>query len=170
MGTFTPVPAIPAVTTPKVDFEILGMDSSEPTNLEESDPHFTKATAVDLGPLPARVAAEGAVGDPFAVQIDFGGGFTAPLHDLYKFTLTAPFTLVYITLEPRADVGDLDLFLLRPNFASLLVPFAQIPRYGGTASAREIMGAYLGPGTWYLGVSAFAGDVKYHLRVVPWAP
>ena len=77
VGTFTPVLAIPAVTTPKVDFEILGLDSSEPTNFEESDPHFTKATAVDLGTLPARVAAESAVGDPFAVQIDFGGGFTA---------------------------------------------------------------------------------------------
>jgi hypothetical protein len=168
--TFTPVPAIPAVTTPKVDIEILGLDSSEPNSFEESDPHFTKATAVDLGALPARVAAESAVGDPVAAQIDFGGGLTAPLHDLYKFTLTAPFTLVYITLEPSADVGDLDLYLLRSNFGSPLVPFAQIPRYGGSASAREIIGAFFGPGTWYLGVSAFAGDVKYHLRVVPWAP
>jgi hypothetical protein len=168
--TFTPVPAIPAVTTPKVDIEILGLDSSEPNSFEESDPHFTKATAVDLGTLPARVAAESAVGDPFAVQIDLGGGFTAPLHDLYKFTLTAPVTLVYITLEPKADVGDLDLYLLRSNFGSPLVPFGQIPRYGGTASAREIIGARFGPGTWYLGVSAFAGNVKYHLRVVPQAP
>jgi hypothetical protein len=168
--TFTPVLAIPAVTTPKVDIEILGLNSSEPKSFEESDPHFTKATAIDLGTLPARVAAESAVGDPFAVQIDFGGGITSPLHDLYKFTLTAPFTIVYITLEPKADVGDLDLFLLRSNFGSPLVPFAQIPRYSFTASAREIIGAFFGPGTWYLGVSAFAGDVKYHLRVVPWSP
>ncbi len=168
--TFTPVLAIPAATTPKVDIEILGLDASEPNNLEESDPHFTKATAVDLGTLPARVAAESAVGDPFAVQVNFGGGETYPLHDLYKFTLTAPVTIVYITLEPRADVGDLDLYLLRSNFGSPLVPFAQIPRYSATASAREIIAARFGPGTWYLGVNAFAGDVKYHLRVVPQAP
>ena len=50
--TFTPVLALPAVTTPKVDIEILGFDPSEPNRLEESDPHFTKPTAIDLGRCP----------------------------------------------------------------------------------------------------------------------
>jgi hypothetical protein len=89
---------------------------------------FTPVLAIPAATTPK--AGESAVGDPFSVQIDFGGGVTSPLH----------------------------------------VPFAQIPHYSFTASAREIIGAFLGRGTWYLGVSVFAGDVKYHLRVVPLSP
>jgi hypothetical protein len=175
VNTFTPVPALPLLTTPRVDLEILGLDTSEPRRLSEADTHFAFPNAQDLGPLPALVTGRAALTDPFQVRVDFGFGDFLPVHDLYRFQTTRAATVVFVTLEPQKDVGDLDLYLFRPPPSSCLVPGSPcdipmgfpIPRYSIKASSREMFGIALPPGTWYLGVSAVDGNVKYRLRVVP---
>jgi hypothetical protein len=164
---FTPVLTLPlGVTTHNVDLEVNGLDTSEPNVVKEDGLHPTVATAQALGSLPVRLRGEAAASDPAGIGVDFGGGAVGLVQDVYKFTLTADSTLVWISLEPTKDKGDLDLYLFFST-AKGLVPVAQVPRYSATETAHELIGGVFGPGTWYIGVSAFEGDLKYDLRVIP---
>src|SRR5262249_39343725 len=125
------------------------------------------AAAQPLQPLPVVVSGEAAETDPFQMFVQFSGGFQAPLHDLYKFTLPAP-TIVWISLEPigNAPKNDLDLYLFRNVNSNQALP----TRFSATETPHELIAVRLSAGTWFIGVSAFAGDVQYLLQVVPQAP
>jgi hypothetical protein len=172
--TFTPVHVSAANVRHAIDLEINGLDSSEPLEAGEDASHMTKATAQALTSLPIMVQASVAHSDPFAVQIDFGGGQFAPLHDLYRFSIPATPTLFWIALEPIGEGAtfnaDLDMYLLLPSF-NPTVPFSTVARFSSSATSHELIGVRaVGPTTLYIGIGAFAGEARYRLRVLPQAP
>jgi hypothetical protein len=173
VAVFTPVTLGPGNVRPAVDLEVLGLDTSPPAEVGEDASHMTKATAQVLGPLPVLVQGSAAENDPFVTVVSLGGGQFAPVPDLYRFTLGAT-TTVWISLEPIGEgarfSADLDLYLFLSSFNPSVVPIGTVPRYSLTGSAHELIGVRLGAGTYYLGVSPFAGKGKYRLRVVPEAP
>jgi hypothetical protein len=75
-------------------------------------------------------------------------------------------TLVWISLEATAEAGDIDLYLLKSSAVGVITP-SQILRSSLTETTHELIGAYFGAGTFYVGVSGFQGDVKYKLRILP---
>jgi hypothetical protein len=159
-----------------IDFEINGLDTANPSFANEVDAHSTFATAQNLGALPARVSGTASVEDPFTV-VSLGEGIS----DLYSFTTTAPRTVVWMSLEPRNDrdrdrdhgrdrdrdvapTGDLDLFLVLPP-ATATGPVRTL-RFSATETNHELVGVALAPGTYFVGVGAFEGAVRYDLRVM----
>jgi hypothetical protein len=101
------------------------------------------------------------------VKIDFGAPGTARVHDLFKFTVTST-GLFVITLDPISGAGDLDLYVLG-DFSgkkiSLISPFME--GLSASPESNEVVGVTLFPGTYYIGVSAFAGSFNYRLRIIP---
>jgi hypothetical protein len=173
VSAFTPVTVKAGVARHAIDLEIKGLDNSAPVEVGEDASHMTKATAQTLGSLPIMVQGSVSEEDPFAVSVRFGPTSAAPVPDLYKFTLTST-KLVWISLEPIGEGeqfnADVDLYLFLSTFAEPLIPFSAVPRYSGTATSHELIGVRLGAGTYYIGVSPFAGSARYRLRVVPEAP
>jgi hypothetical protein len=95
-----------------------------------------------------------------------------PVQDVYSFTV-AP-GVYWISLEPATPghnhTGDLDLYLFFSN-AGAVVPVSQVPRFSLTSTSHELIGVRFGAaGTFLIGVSAFEGNVKYKLRVLPEPP
>lgn len=168
VSKFTPVLALPTVTRRKVDLEINGFAQSPVQAVQEIGLHNTIASAQALGPIPLRLEGEAADRDPAGIFVNLGAPPFAPIQDVYKFTLTAPSTLVWISLEGTPGTGDIDLYLLRSSAVGVITP-SQILRSSLTETTHELVGAYFGPGTFYVAVSAFQGDVKYKLRILPMA-
>lgn len=170
---FTPVTVKAGNVRHSIDLEIKGLDTSAPVEVGEDASHMTKATAQTLGSLPIMVQGSVSDEDPFAVSVQFGPTSTAPVPDLYKFTLTST-KLVWISLEPIGEgakfSADLDLYLFFSTFPEPVIPISTVPRFSATTTSHELIGVRLGAGTWYIGVSPFAGSAKYRLRVLPEAP
>jgi hypothetical protein len=105
--------------------------------------------------------------------VQFPDGSAAPVHDLYSFQVTPG--VYWISVEPTDPnaPGDLDLYLFFSNVNPNVVPLAQVPRFSLNASSHELIGVRFGgtgTSTFLIGVSAFAGDVKYKLRLLPEPP
>jgi hypothetical protein len=168
---FKPVLVLPALVSKHVDLEVNGLDSSAPAVLDEAASHSTVPTAQPLPALPVQVRARAAATDPFTLRVQFPDGSAAPVHDLYSFQVTAG--VYWISVEPTDPdaPGDLDLYLFFSNVNPNVVPLAQVPRFSLAAGSHELIGVrFAGAGTFLIGVSAFAGDVKYKLRVLPEPP
>jgi hypothetical protein len=172
VSDFTPVRVEAGKLTRGIDLEINGLDNVEPPHAKEDPSHLTLATAQNLGTLPARVTGSASLEDPFHLLVDFGGGQGEGIQDLYKFQTTRPVTIVWMSLEPRDEAsnasGDLDLFLFRATANPDVVRIGSNgnPRFSATGTSHELIGVALGPGTWFLGVGAFDGSVRYQLRVM----
>jgi hypothetical protein len=159
VSNFTPVRVRAGRLTKDVDLEINGLDNDDPEHAKDGPDHATIATAQDLGALPARVSGTASTEDAFAIAA-LGEG----IPDLYKFTTTAARSVVWISLEPHNDKapGDLDLFLIRQTPTGGL----QLVQFAASNTSHELLGVALGPGTWFVGVGAFDGSVRYELRVM----
>jgi len=157
-GTFTPVTIRAGEVTTGIDLVINGLDPSEPAQVNvKKETHLTFETALALPSPPVVVKGSVADTDPFAL---FFPPFAEPLHDIYRFDATRT-GVYFISLEPHptSSNADLDVLLFRSNGA--LAAFSIEP------TARELIGAFLTPGTYFVSVSAFAGAANYHLRVLP---
>ena len=164
---FTPVKVEAGRLTKGIDLEINGLDTEDPVHVNEADVHTTIETAQDVGTLPVRVTGTASIEDPFDLAANVGGG-PEGLPDLYKFTTAAP-AIVWVSLEAKDNndararaSGDLDLFLIRQNANGSL----SLLRFGATDSSNEVVSIALPAGTFYIGVGAFSGSVRYDLRVL----
>jgi hypothetical protein len=169
---FRPVLVLPALVSRGIDLEVNGLDSSAPSMIDELASHSSAATAQPLGELPVQIKGRAAVGDPSGLSVRFSPTSSQPVHDIYTFTVTPG--VYWISLEPASREaeasGDLDLFLFFSN-AGAVVPLAQVPRFSVTPTSHELIGVRFGAaGTFLIGVSAFEGNVKYKLRVLPESP
>ena len=159
VSDFTPVKVLAGQLSRGVDLEINGLDNVDPPHVNEGPEHSAIATAQDLGALPVRVSGTASTEDPFTLAA-LGEG----IPDLYKFTTTAARSVVWMSLEPHNDgaPGDLDLFLIRRTATGAL----QLLQFSATDTSHELLGVALGPGTYFVGVGAFDGSVRYELRVM----
>jgi hypothetical protein len=173
VSEFKPVLVLPALVNKNVNLEVNGLDASAPTVLDEAASHSTVPTAQPLPALPVQVRARAATGDPFTLRVQFPDGSASPVHDLYSFQVTPG--VYWISVEPTDPnaPGDLDLYLFFSNVNPNAVPLALVPRFSLNASSHELIGVRFGgtgTSTFLIGVSAFAGDVKYKLRLLPEPP
>jgi hypothetical protein len=173
VSQFTPVRVEAGKLSQNVDLEINALDTGDPDPVDETASHLTLATAQDLGALPARIVGTASAEDDTGLVVDFGGGDTEGVQDLYKFVTTRPVTVVWMSLEPKDNggntAGDLDLFLFRSNVDATKPVRAGStgnPRFSATGTSHELIGVALGPGTWFAGVGVFDGSVRYQLRVI----
>jgi hypothetical protein len=172
VSTFTPVSVEAGKLTRGVNLEINGLDTGDPDPVTEDPSHLTLATAQNLGTLPARVVGSASPEDDASVVIvDSNNNVIEAVQDLYKFQTTRPVTIVWMSLEPkdqgRNAAGDLDLFLFRETAVSRVrLGSSDNPRFSATGTSHELIGVALRPGTWFLGVGAFDGSVRYQLRVI----
>jgi hypothetical protein len=160
VSDFTRVKVEAGQLTRGVDFEVNGLDNEDPPHAQEGPEHSTLATAQDLGALPARVSGTASTEDPFTLAA-LGEG----IPDLYKFTTTAARTVVWMSLEPHfngAPTGDLDLFLITRSATGVV----RLAQFSATNTNHELLGVALAPGTYFVGVGAFDGAVRYELRVM----
>ena len=169
VSDFTPVRVEAGRLSRGVDLEINGLDNDDPEHAKEIPDHTAIATAQDLGPLPVRVSGKASTADPFTLAA-LGEG----IPDLYRFTTAGPRSVVWISLEPKhgdddddddeeaVAPGDLDLFLINRTPAGAL----RLVQFSATSTNHELLGVALGPGTWFVGVGAFDGSVRYELRVM----
>jgi hypothetical protein len=169
---FRPVLVLPDLVSQGIDLEVNGLDSSAPSEIGEVESHSSAATAQPLGELPVQVKGRAAAGDPSGLSVRFSPTSVEPVHDVYSFAVTPG--VYWISLEPaspgQANQGDLDLYLFFSN-AGAVVPLAQVPRFSLTSTSHELIGVrFVGTGTFLIGVSAFQGNVKYKLRVLPEPP
>ena len=166
---FAPVRVQAGKVTTGINLEINGLNTNDPLHATEVPSHLTFATAQDLGPLPAHVIGSVAPDDPFHLLVRSGP--PQPVHDLYKFQI-ATRTVVWMSLEPHTGIGgtgDIDLYLFRDGANPDVVDLFSLgaPRFSATAAAYELIGVSLPPGTWFVGVAGYNGDVDYDLRVMP---
>ncbi|HSO73293.1 MAG TPA: PPC domain-containing protein, partial [Blastocatellia bacterium] len=161
----SPVSVTAGSVTTGIDIILNGFNTSAPALVNEREKNDKKPKAQAL-PFPAEVQGNAAVGDPGKVRIDFGDGL-ARIQDLFKFTVTST-GLFVITLDPISGAGDLDLYVLG-DFSgkkiSLSSPFLE--GLSASPQSSEVVGVRLFPGTYYIGVSAFAGSFNYRLRIIP---
>ncbi len=174
VSDFRPVLVLPGLVSRNIDLEVNGLDSSPPLVIDELASHSSAATAQPLAELPVLVNGRAAVGDPSGLSVRFSPTILQPVQDVYSFTVSPG--VYWISVEPaspgQAQQGDLDLYLFFSN-AGAIVPLAQVPRFSLTATSHELIGVRIGGTsafTLLIGVSAFEGNVKYKLRVLPQPP
>lgn len=152
--------------TTGIDIILNGFNTAAPTLLNEIEKNDKKPKAQAL-PFPVEVIGNAAFGNAGKVKIDLGPDGTIRIHDLFKFVVTNT-GLFVITLDGISGAGDLDLFVVG-NFSGKKIPISSPLIQGISASpeSRELVGVRLSPGTYYIGVAAFAGSFSYRLRIIP---
>jgi hypothetical protein len=165
---FTAVNVGAGEVTGGIDIILNGFSAATPLAVNEKEPNEKTKKAQKLDNLPASVTAAAASTDTSLLKIDLGGGFSDKVEDLYRITVnTAGFYA--ITLEPISGTGDMDLWLFNStvNKKKTSLSDPNLLALGATDSSDEIIIIRLTPGTYIIGVSAFAGSQNYRLRVIP---
>ncbi|MEK6304197.1 MAG: PPC domain-containing protein [Acidobacteriota bacterium] len=162
----TPVSVVAGQITGNIDIVLNGFSTAAPALVDEDEKNDKKKKAQRVT-FPAEIHGSAAEGDAAKHKIDFGAAGTAPMHDLYRFTVATTGTFV-IALDPISGSGDLDIYLLDSFFEGKKIPIDSSSILGTSTSpqASELVAIKLFPGTYYIGVSAFQGSFNYKLRII----
>ena len=167
-NVFTSVNVSAGVVTGGTDIILNGFSNATPAAVAENEPNEKVKKAQKLTSLPVSITAAASSTDTSLLKVDFGGGLSDRIEDLYRITVNTD-GFYAIALEPLSGSGDLDLWLFTssvnkkktslsdPNLLSLSV----------TDSSDEFIITRLSPGTYIVGVSAFVGNQNYRLRIIP---
>ncbi len=165
---FTTVNVNAGEVTTGIDIILNGFSNATPLAVAEKEPNEKVKKAQKLNTLPVNVTAAAASTDASLLKIDFGGGFSDKVEDLYRITVNTD-GFYAISLEPISGTGDLDLWLFTSsvNKKKTSPDDPNLLALGATESSEEFLIIRLAPGTYIIGVSAFAGNQSYRLRVIP---
>jgi hypothetical protein len=165
-SVFVPVTLNAGETVGGIDFVINGISTAALTPFNEQEPNDKTKKAQKLT-IPADVTAHAAAADSSLLKMIFPDGSVDPIEDLYKFTVTQSET-VFIILDPTSGSGDLDMYLFDAtvNKKKTSLDDPNLLTFSAGATANEFIGVQLDPGTYIVGVSAFAGNVNYKLKIV----
>ncbi len=162
-SAFVPVTVTAGSVVSDIDIVLNGFPTTALTERDEAEPNEKPKKSQSLA-LPINVTGHANVNDRFRTVIDFGSQGTGPVQDFYKFTLDHEVTL-FISLESTSGSGDLDLYLLNGKIKKS-VPIDDVLTFSASPTASEFLAVRLPAGTYFLGVSAFAGNLDYSLRVL----
>jgi hypothetical protein len=167
-SVFTSVAVGAGQVTTGIDIILNGFSSVTPTAVNEKEPNEKVKKAQKLTTLPANITAAASSTDTSLLKIDFGGGVSDKVEDLYRITVDTD-GFYAITLEATSGSGDLDLWLFTSavNKKKTSLSDPNLIALGATESSNEFIIVRLAPGTYIVGVSAFAGSQNYRLRVIP---
>lgn len=126
----------------------------------EAEPNDTLATANAIG-LAGVYTATTALGDPASITVDYAGGATAGIADVYALRLDQS-AAVAIDLTWESTNADLDLFVFE-NIEGRLALVDASARDG--AAAETVQTRVLQPGLYYIGVAPLSGSSPYNLAL-----
>ncbi|HET9533681.1 MAG TPA: PPC domain-containing protein, partial [Blastocatellia bacterium] len=153
--------------TSNIDIILNGFNTANIQLVAEKEQNHKLKKAQKLT-SPVEVSAAAASTDLSLLRVDFGGGFNDRIEDLYQITVNTTGTF-FLLLEATSGQGDLDLYLFTSSVnkkrSSLFDP--NLLDLSAGASSTEVIAFQLTPGTYIVGVSAFAGNQNYKLRVLP---
>jgi hypothetical protein len=163
-SAFVPVTVAAGGVTANVDVILNGFPTTALVEAAESEPN-EKAKRSQTLALPAAVTGRARESDRFRTSIDFGGA-AAGIHDFYTLTLAGT-TTVYLLLEGSSGSGDIDLYLLTGKVGKVIpIDSPRLLSASTSPTANEVIAVRLPAGRYFVGVSAFSGDVGYSLRVL----
>ncbi len=170
---FTAVQVNAGAITPGTDIILNGFSNAAPVLTNEVEPNQKKKKPQRLSSIPVDIRGAAASGDASVLKIDFGGGDSDKIEDLYRFTVTTEGFYAF-ALEATSGVGDLDLWIFSNNVnkkkTSLSDP--NLIDFSANASSNEFVIVRLTPGTYLIAVSMFdlllnPGSQNYRLRAIP---
>ncbi len=126
----------------------------------EPNENMSNATTLTLGtPCTGNASAFDQSG---GITINFSGGVSDSIEDLYKVSLTSAGKLD-VTMSFTNGLADLDVYLFSVSGTSVTV----IDRSNGASTTEQFQTvATQNPGTYYIGVTAFTGGSPYTLNVL----
>ncbi|HWN99475.1 MAG TPA: PPC domain-containing protein, partial [Blastocatellia bacterium] len=162
----TPVSVTAGIVTSGIDIALNGFNTAALPVVNEVEGNDKKKKAQRLT-FPVEVHGSASDQDAGKHRIDFGEFGSARIHDLYRFTVNTTGVFV-IALDPISGAGDMDLYLLDESFEGKKISISSPSIAGSSTSpqASELIGVRLIAGTYYVGVSAFAGSFNYRLRII----
>jgi hypothetical protein len=165
-SVFVPVTVTAGGLASGIDFVINGVSGVAPAPVDEKEPNHKKPKAQNLS-IPVQVSGGAAASDDSLLKMNLPDGSIDPIEDLYTITVDQP-RIVFIILEATSGAGDLDMYLFTADVSkkrsSLDDP--NLLSFSAGPTANEFIGFQLQPGTYFIGVSAFSGNVNYKLTVV----
>ncbi|HSB12785.1 MAG TPA: PPC domain-containing protein [Blastocatellia bacterium] len=165
-SVFMPVTVSAGQLTSGIDLIINGVSTGPPALVDEREPNDKTKKAQRLE-IPAEVSASAADTDDSLLRMSLPDGSRDPIEDLYRITVDQT-RIVFIILEATSGSGDLDLYLFTSGVSkkrsSLDDP--NLLTFSTGPTANEFIGFQLDPGDYFIGVSAFSGNLNYKLRMV----
>ena len=125
----------------------------------EIEPNNTTALA-DTLPLGTPCTGNANFSDLYNYVIEYEGGDEGRVHDVFKVTTGATGTIT-ATLNFTTASADIDIVLFRDSGSGLDI----LTGAAGTTTTETFTSVSLAAGTYYIGVSAFAGGSNYTLTV-----
>jgi hypothetical protein len=165
-SVFLPVTVTAGQVTSGMDFVINGVSTDVPALVSEKEPNEKTKKAQRLN-IPVAVSASAADSDDFLLRMTLPDGSIDPIEDLYRITVDQK-RIVFIVLEPTSGSGDLDMYLFTSfvNKKRTSLDDLNLLTFSAGPTANEFMSFQLEPGDYFIGVSAFSGNLNYRLRVV----
>jgi hypothetical protein len=164
-SAFVPVTVTAGSVTPNIDVVLNGFPTTALSRADEHEPNEKAKKAQRLS-LPLLVEGHTSTNDKFRTTIDFGGGSVGTIQDFYQFETDRDIT-IFVSLDGATNSGDLDLYLLTGKIGKR-IPINDDRVLAGSFSptTHEFLAVHIPPGKYFLGVSAFDGDLDYALRVL----
>jgi len=166
---FEPVTVGAGTLTSGVGIILNGFSSTGATRIDEQEPNDKnkKAQRIDL---PADISGAAAFDDASVLKMIFPDQDPDKIEDLYRFTIDSVKT-IFIVLQPvnGGPSSDLDLYLFDSTLAKKKVTFGSptVQAFSAGPTANEVIATTIGPGTYYIGVSAFDGtSTAYRLSAL----
>jgi len=142
-----------------------GKSNSVPFTITSSDPELEpneNSTNATLLPAPGKRAGAVAVGDAATTMIQFPGGVSDPVEDMFVITLLQNSRLD-LSLTGANGQANLALYLLKEKQGTAELDNLGNSRLGGPVQ-RITTPAMLSPGRYLVGVSAVSGASSYVLE------
>jgi hypothetical protein len=153
--------------TTNIDIILNGFSAANLELAAEKEPNEKAKKGQKLN-FPTEVTAAAASTDKSLLRVDLGQGFTDRIEDLYRITVTNTGTFFFL-LEATSGQGDLDLYVFAStvNKKKTSLSDPNLLDLSAGAASNEVIAIQLTPGTYVIGVSAFAGSQNYKLRIIP---
>jgi hypothetical protein len=127
----------------------------------EHEPNESAANASATS-LPSDCTGNAASFDSSSIRINYDGGASDGIEDVFALNLTVPAKLTLDLTNPAT--ADLDLFLF--TWVDNAPHFLAVANHDGSGVEEKIVLVNpLLPGTYYIGVSAYSGSSAYNLSL-----
>lgn len=165
-SVFLPVTVTAGGLSSGVDFVINGLNIVNLSMADEKEPNHKKPKAQSLS-IPVQVSASASATDDSLLKMNLPDGSIDAIEDLYTITVDQP-RILFIILEPTSGAGDLDMYLFTADVSkkrsSLDDP--NLLSFSAGPTANEFIGFQVEAGTYFIGVSAFSGNLNYKLTIL----
>jgi hypothetical protein len=163
---FTAVTVSAGSVVSGIDIIINGISNAPVSEIPEVEPNDKMKKPEKLA-FPVSVTGNAASTDAGTFKMTLPDGSKDVVEDLYRITVDQSRTF-FILLNPISGDGDLDLYLFDSTVKKKKSSFNDSSLVGFSAgpTATESIVVRLTPGTYSIGVSAFAGSAQYKLSIL----